>query len=83
MLVPLYDKEQEQKLDLQQDQSAAKLREQRQQFFPFQILLDKSHPFQGWLEECTHVVLVMNQRKRRPREPVVSKTNLSEPLNLI
>lgn len=37
MLIPLYDTEQGQKLDLQQDQSAAKLREQRQQFFPYQI----------------------------------------------
>lgn len=40
-LIPSYDIEQEQQLDLQLVQSAAMLREQTQQFSPFQILLGK------------------------------------------
>ena len=36
MLTPLYDTEQLQKLGQQQVQSAAMLKEQKQQFFPFQ-----------------------------------------------
>jgi hypothetical protein len=72
MLIPLYDTEQEQKLGLEQDQSAAKLIEQKQQFFPFQILLGIIHPFRELLEVCTHVALVMNQRKWGSKKPAIS-----------
>ena len=70
MLILLYDKEQVQKLGQEQDQSAAESREQKQQSFPSQILLDKLHPSRELLEVCTHVALVMKQIKQGPRNRV-------------
>ena len=68
-LVPLYDIEQEQQLDLQQVQFAAAWTEQKQQFFPSQILLGIEHPCPILLEEYIHVALMKNQIKSERSNP--------------